>query len=133
MVNQDTIFSTLILNSADVPSQVECFPAPIMRWSETFFRPVFGALGEFALRENDYVFGHRKFGGNAQAITRGRFVHHTSFLWDLDPRLMALLRNPAKQPTYRAKRGHGDFLCSLRPLAESAGLARRALIDKLAG
>ena len=32
-------------------------------------------------RENDYVLGDVKFGGNAQAVTRGDFVHHTSFLW----------------------------------------------------
>ncbi len=32
----------------------------------------------------DYCFGARKFGGNAQSITRQRFCHHTSFLWTVD-------------------------------------------------
>jgi lipoate-protein ligase A len=45
--------------------------------------------------------GARKFGGNAQAITSRRWLHHTSFLWDFDPGNMALLTNPAKQPEYR--------------------------------
>lgn len=49
----------------------------------------------------DYVFGGRKFGGNAQAITSRRWLHHTSFLWDYRPANMALLTNPAKQPQYR--------------------------------
>ena len=33
-----------------------------------------------------------------QAVTRGDFVHHTSFLWDLDPAHMKLLLQPEKQP-----------------------------------
>ena len=49
----------------------------------------------------DYVFGDRKFGGNAQAITRGRWLHHTSFLWDYQPQRMALLQHPSKTPEYR--------------------------------
>jgi hypothetical protein len=49
----------------------------------------------------DYVFGERKFGGNAQAITSKRWLHHTSLLWDYDQRNMAVLTNPKKQPAYR--------------------------------
>lgn len=49
----------------------------------------------------DYVFAERKFGGNAQAITNKRWLHHTSFLWDYDPDNMAVLKNPRKQPQYR--------------------------------
>jgi hypothetical protein len=52
----------------------------------------------------DYVFGARKFGGNAQAITNKRWLHHTSFLWDFDPANMGALLNPAKQPDYRQVR-----------------------------
>ena len=47
------------------------------------------------------MFGERKFGGNAQAITGRRWLHHTSLLWDFDPDNMALLRPPARQPKYR--------------------------------
>lgn len=57
-------------------------------------------------RVADYAFGERKFGGNAQAITKGRWLHHTSFLWAFQPDRMALLRQPAKAPAYRAVRPH---------------------------
>jgi lipoate-protein ligase A len=49
----------------------------------------------------DYVFADLKFGGNAQAITSQRWLHHTSFLWDYNPANMQALKNPAKQPMYR--------------------------------
>jgi lipoate-protein ligase A len=51
------------------------------------------------------VYGERKFGGNAQAITGRRWLHHTSFLWDYTPGRMAALAQPAKQPAYRQVRG----------------------------
>lgn len=66
------------------------------------------------MREDDYVFGDRKFGGNAQSISKDRWLHHTSFLWDFDPRNMEYLTNPARQPAYRQKRSHLEFLCTLR-------------------
>lgn len=49
----------------------------------------------------DYCFGERKFGGNAQAITRGRWLHHTTFLWDFDDCNMGLLKHPERAPAYR--------------------------------
>lgn len=73
-------------------------------------------MHQFKLREHDYVFGDKKvqqsrrnnttyytlltrvisprltqFGGNAQSITKDRWVHHTSFLWDFDPANMDYL------------------------------------------
>ena len=50
----------------------------------------------------DYCFGDVKFGGNAQAITKQRFLHHTSLLWDYQSKRMRLLKHPAKIPDYRA-------------------------------
>ena len=50
----------------------------------------------------DYCFGDVKFGGNAQAITKQRFLHHTSLLWDYKKERMKLLKHPAKIPDYRA-------------------------------
>lgn len=113
IVDGDTVLSTLILKAADLP-YVEKFPGPIMAWSEDLYRPVFSHLGEFRARENDYVLGHVKFGGNAQAITKNKFVHHTSFLWHFQSHHMEVLKLPAKQPAYREGREHADFLCSLR-------------------
>lgn len=44
-----------------------------------------------------------QFGGNAQAITKGRWLHHTSFLWDFDPTNMLYLQMPEKR--VRGRRG----------------------------
>lgn len=52
----------------------------------------------------DYCFGEKKFGGNAQAITRKRWLHHTTFLWDFDVSRMELLKHPANAPDYREVR-----------------------------
>ncbi|KAK9909039.1 hypothetical protein WJX75_006398 [Coccomyxa subellipsoidea] len=113
VVDHNTTFCTLIFNAADV-KDVECYPRPVMQWSEGFYRPVFAPHGDFSLREHDYTFGERKFGGNAQAITKQRWLHHTSLLWDFDPQNMALLRHPERVPDYRADRTHLDFICRLR-------------------
>lgn len=40
-------------------------------------------------------------------------VHHTSFLWDYSNENMSLLKNPKKQPKYRNKREHNEFLSKL--------------------
>ena len=71
-------------------------------------------MQKFSLREDDYVFNDRKFGGNAQSLSRGRWLHHTSFLWDFDPKNMEYLTNPARQPKYRQQRSHHEFLCPLK-------------------
>lgn len=64
----------------------------------------------FRLYQNDYVLGDRKIGGNAQAIVKAGWIHHTSFLWDYDKENMAYLQLPRKRPDYRGDRGHDDFL-----------------------
>ena len=69
----------------------------------------------FSLRADDYVLGgDRKVGGNAQCISKDKWIHHTSFLWDYDPAHMAFLALPAKRPEYRGDRDHGAFLSRLR-------------------
>jgi lipoate-protein ligase A len=52
----------------------------------------------------DYAFNRQKFGGNAQSITKNRWVHHTSFLWDYDLKNMDYLKNPQRAPEYRQVR-----------------------------
>lgn len=85
----------------------------------------------FHLVEHDYCLGARKVGGNAQAVSRGRWVHHTSFLWDYDDANMALLRLPAKRPAYRRDRPHGAFLARLAHHARDAARGPDALGDAL--
>jgi len=85
-----------------------------MTWSaDAVYGPVFGGLApatRFALQDVDYTLGDRKCGGNAQSISRERWVHHTSFLWRLHADRMRLLKHPDKTPAYRAGRAHMDFL-----------------------
>jgi len=124
-------------------SHVEPFPRNIMEWSANdVFGPTFASLRtdimkqrrgvetekldetteeeeesdipEFCLRENDYVLGKHKMGGNAQAIVRGAWLHHTSFLWDYENENMGYLTLPDKRPNYRKDRNHDDFLVKLK-------------------
>jgi len=71
-------------------------------------------IPDFALRENDYVIGERKVGGNAQSIVNGAWLHHTSFLWDYEEENMSYLTLPSKRPDYRGERDHEDFLAKLK-------------------
>jgi len=95
-------------------------PREIMAWSAAaVYAPALAAAlapraPPFALREHDYALGERKFGGNAQSLSRGRWVHHSSLLWTMDaPAMAALLRLPERRPEYRASRAHADFLTPL--------------------
>jgi lipoate-protein ligase A len=78
-------------------------------------------LPSFSLRENDYVLGERKVGGNAQSIVNGAWLHHTSFLWDYEEENMAYLTIPEKKPKYRGDRNHDDFLVKLKSAYGSIG------------
>lgn len=111
LIDENTWFVTFICNTAAVP--VQPFPKEIMRWTETLYQPFF-ASHPFALQENDYVMGERKCGGNAQSICKGRWLHHSSFLWDYCSERMNHLLLPKKAPAYRAQRAHDEFLCRLR-------------------
>ncbi|KAE9586609.1 hypothetical protein Lal_00004672 [Lupinus albus] len=124
VVDHDTIFVTLICNK-DAVSNVQPFPRPIMSWSGLLYNKVFEGVADFHLRENDYVFGDRKFGGNAQSITKHRWVHHTSFLWDYEAKNMSYLKLPSKAPEYRLTRGHVEFIRGMKDY-----LARSEFIER---
>ncbi|XP_073293703.1 uncharacterized protein [Primulina huaijiensis] len=100
IVDHGTIFVTFICNK-DAISGLQSYPQPIMSWSSLLYKEVFQGIGDFTLRENDYVLGNRKFGGNAQSITKNRWVHHTSFLWDYEISQMGYLKLPKRAPQYR--------------------------------
>ncbi|GMP30578.1 hypothetical protein CsSME_00005185 [Camellia sinensis var. sinensis] len=113
IVDPGTTFVPLICNRDDVPG-VQPYPHSIMHWSGLLYNKVFEGIGDFHLRENDYVFGSHKFGGNAQSITRKRWIHHTSFLWDFEATNMAYLKLPRKAPEYRLARSHKEFVCRMK-------------------
>ena len=62
----------------------------------------------------DLIFGTRKFSGNAQYRKRRALLFHGSFLLSFDIALIGkLLPFPPKQPAYRRKRTHEEFLINL--------------------
>jgi lipoate---protein ligase len=110
IVDENTLFVTLICQK-----ELHSFPAypePILRWHEELYRDIFPQ--DFSLRENDFVLGEKKCGGNAQYIKKDRWLQHTSFLWDYCPERMSYLLLPKKMPHYRAARPHTEFLCKLK-------------------
>ena len=117
VADEDTAFISFICERSAARGAPP-FPRELMAWSAAFYTPVFAALAPhapaFALRDHDYAIGERKVGGNAQALSRDRFVHHTSFLWDANVARLGLLRLPSKRPAWRADRPHSDFIGRMR-------------------
>ena len=65
----------------------------------------------------DLATGNLKFSGNAQRRKSRYFLFHGTILLDFDLDLVQrLLRPPSKEPDYRARRSHRDFIRNL-PLA----------------
>lgn len=109
VIDESTLFVTFIgpaelLNSAPTPSSIHEF-------AEKHYAHY---IPGFIRKENDYCIDDRKIGGNAQYISKNRFVHHTSFLWDFDPKKMAKLKTPPRMPSYRNSRSHEDFVATLK-------------------
>lgn len=111
IVDENTLFVTLICQSTAVP--ILPFPRHLLEWTAEIYRPLFLSY-PFELHENDYVIGKQKWGGNAQSIIKGRWLHHSSLLWDYQAEFMNYLLMPPKMPIYRQGRSHVDFLCRLR-------------------
>jgi lipoate-protein ligase A len=128
VVDENTIFVTFICQTADF--SVPPFPQPIMKWTEEFYRPIFHPH-PFELKENDYVMGLKKFGGNAQSIIKNRWLHHTSLLWDFCNANMQYLSLPHKRPSYRENRSHEDFLCSLKHFFPNQISFKSQLLNRL--
>lgn len=105
-VDSNTIFCTFICNVEHI--QVSCCPKKILEWTERLYHPF------FQVKENDYVIGNRKCGGNAQYMRKNRWLHHSSLLWDFDHNNMDYLLMPPRMPAYREQRSHLDFLCKLK-------------------
>ena len=52
VTDEQTIFTTVILQSAALPTHVECYPRPLMQWTEKLYSPAFSPYGHFNLQEN---------------------------------------------------------------------------------
>jgi lipoate---protein ligase len=128
VVDENTLFVTFICNAQSV--NISPFPESIMRWTEQLYRPFFEDK-PFALKENDYVIGQKKMGGNAQSIIKNRWLHHTSFLWSYCPEKMDYLKLPPKAPQYREGRNHADFLCQLSDFWECQETFYKRLVNHL--
>ena len=156
-VDNNTYLMSFILNGIPSPAPTQHVqvqhhdkkttvgPREIMAWSHEFLHPIFSdalQLPSFEVRDHmDYVIGigdtqenALKIGGNAQKISRSRFVHHTSFLWDYDVRAMQhylLVPELRKQPSYRRNRTHADFVVALKRHC-NAGMTMQDLDDLFA-
>jgi lipoate-protein ligase A len=115
-VDEHTFFVSWICNSDH--TGVAGNPDKLHRWSEQFYQSAWPSLA-MKLRENDYVAGDRKFGGNAQYLCKQRWLHHSSLLWDFNGENMDYLLMPPQMPTYRQQRDHDAFLCRLGDLFAS--------------
>jgi lipoate---protein ligase len=63
---------------------------------------------------SDLALGGYKFSGNAQQRKRTHLLHHGTILYGFDLATVSrYLRQPARQPDYRADRPHGDFIRNL--------------------
>jgi lipoate-protein ligase A len=102
----------------------------IHEWAFPHFQNALNPL-PLELRENDYCLREKKVGGNAQSITNGRFVHHTSLLWDFSDERMDLLKIPSKIPAYRQNRSHLDFVMRLCHFLDDPSFVIHQFIDSL--
>lgn len=125
IVDEETLFVTFLFAKKDLP--ITPYPEPILRWSAELYQVAWDLPG-FSLRENDYALGERKCGGNAQYLRKERWLHHTSFLWNFNPKNMKYLTLPKKRPAWRQDRSHEEFLCTLKSHASTD-----LLIEKLKG
>ncbi len=116
IVDEETLFISFIFAKDFLP--ICPFPEPILRWSAELYKTAWD-FPDFALTEHDYTLGALKCGGNAQYLSKDRWVHHTSFLWDYSDKNMEYLLLPKKRPKYREERAHGAFLCRLSEKAAS--------------
>ena len=87
------------------------------------------ALGDERLGQagiSDLALGPLKISGNAQKRSRHALLHHGTLLYDFALEdVTAFLKEPQKQPPYRRRRQHGDFVTNLH-------LSRTKLQERIA-
>ncbi len=117
----------LILNFRDAKHLGDVVRATdfVMKRQEQALQTVLGSDVRF--REiSDLTLAERKFSGNAQHRKRRFLLYHGTFLLSLDLGLLdRALPLPRKQPDYRRRRSHLDFLVNLKVASE---IVERALM-----
>ena len=62
----------------------------------------------------DLCFGDKKFSGNAQRRLKYNILFHGTFLYNFNLKLISnLLQHPSKEPHYRLKRSHENFVTNI--------------------
>jgi lipoate-protein ligase A len=115
VVDENTLFISFICSKEHLG--ISPFPEPILRWTEALYQSAWN-IPDFSLQAQDY-------------LSKDRFVHHTSFLWDFSPNNMDYLLLPKKRPEYRRDRSHEEFLCRLKDLVPTAEDLIQALKKEL--
>jgi lipoate-protein ligase A len=73
---------------------------------------------------SDLAVEDHKVSGNSLRCKRDHLLYHGTLLYEFDLTLFAeLLRMPPRQPEYRARRPHGQFVANLPVGADSLRLA----------
>jgi len=128
VIDANTFFVSFIGSDALLDGQP--FPETVHAFAMEYYRLLFSSHN-FSLCENDYVISEKKCGGNAQYFRKGRWLHHSSFLWDFEPKMMRYLTLPPRRPKYRLNRSHDDFLTSLKKGFSSIDLLQEGLLSIL--
>ena len=87
----------------------------IIKESKTFSSPLFlNGLSDLTVMQAG---SQRKISGNSQARKNGLLLHHGTFLCKHTniSKIKYFLKPPLKQPEYRLKRSHQDFLLLVSP------------------
>ena len=92
---------------------VEATNKMVMETQRAAFEKLLGESVSVA-GHTDLATGNLKFSGNAQRRRARYFLFHGTILLDFDLELVQrLLRAPSKEPDYRGKRSHRDFIRNL--------------------
>lgn len=84
--------------------------------------PVLGALGQNGL--SDITHGDRKVAGTSLFRSRNYLLYQASILARLDiEAIQRYLKHPSKEPDYRGRRGHREFLTSLDEIVPDFSVA----------
>ena len=62
----------------------------------------------------DLCLAHKKFSGNAQRRLKDTLLFHGTFLYNFNLDIISkFLKHPSKEPEYRKKRNHSDFITNI--------------------